>query len=231
MTTTLRPELKPLTPRIARLPIDKRGYPIPWFVAILDNGEPEFRAMDARKYLAAVRERRCWVCGDHLGAHLAFPIGPMCCVNRVTAEPPSHYDCARWSVENCPFLTRPHMVRREDEFTEAIEADGGTVGHMIKRNPGATAIWVTRTYTIIRDQNGKPLISIGTPERVEWYSEGRQATRAEVLASINSGFPLLEATCDYETTAARREEAREMLRRQRQAVEPLLPRAEAESHG
>lgn len=221
--TTLRPELKPRPARIARLPLDKRGYPIPWFVAILDDGEPEFRAMDGRKLVIAIRDRRCWVCGDRLGAHLAFPIGPMCAVNRVTAEPPNHYECARWSVENCPFLTRPHMVRREDEFTAALEADGGVSGHMIKRNPGATAIWVTRTYDVFDDGKGKPLIKIGPAECVEWYAEGRRATRAEVLASIESGFPLLDALCDNEITPARREAARTMLRLQRQAVEAWLP--------
>src|SRR5690242_2247182 len=110
----LRPELEqPLPDRIARLPLDERGYPVPWFVDWVD-GKPEFRAMDPAKWKRAVKERLCWVCGDRLGVLLVFPIGPMCGINRTTAEPPSHRDCALWSVRNCPFLSRPHMVRRED---------------------------------------------------------------------------------------------------------------------
>ena len=61
-----------------------------------------------------MREKRCWVCGDPLGVHLTFPIGPMCALNRTISEPPSHHECASWSARNCPFLSRPHMVRRED---------------------------------------------------------------------------------------------------------------------
>jgi hypothetical protein len=35
------------------------------------------------------------------------------------------------------------------------------------------------------------LLDIGEPRKVEWYAEGREATRAEVLASIQSGTPFL----------------------------------------
>ena len=35
------------------------------------------------------------------------------------------------------------------------------------------------------------LIRLGEPDRVDWWAEGRQATRAEILASMMSGYPLL----------------------------------------
>jgi hypothetical protein len=48
------------------LPVDERGFPVPWFVAWFD-GKPEFRAMDGLKWIRAVREHLCWVCGGRLG--------------------------------------------------------------------------------------------------------------------------------------------------------------------
>src|SRR5262245_54991717 len=112
----LRPDLPPLPSRIAGLPIDpERGYPVPWFVAWHD-GKPEFRTADGRKFRQAIRDRLCWVCGQPLGRHLVFVIGPMCTVNRVTVEPPCHLDCAEFSVRACPFLSKPQMTRRENDL-------------------------------------------------------------------------------------------------------------------
>jgi hypothetical protein len=178
----------PLPLRLRQLPVDARGYPVPWFVAWHD-GQPEFRAMDARKWRDAVQLKLCWVCGQPLGRWLAFPIGPMCAVNRVTAEPPSHRECAEWSIRNCPFLSQPRMVRRESGLSE-VEEPGG---QMIRRNPGVTCLWITRGYEVFNDGTGKPLITVGAPEIVTWWTEGRAATRAEVEASIESGLPILMA--------------------------------------
>jgi hypothetical protein len=189
----MRPELTDPPPRIAKLPLDRRGYPVPWFVQWV-NGEPEFRAMDPAKWRAALQERRCWVCGERLGSYLAFVIGPMCAITRTTSEPPNHRECAQWSVVNCPFLSRPRMVRRQDALTE--EWARNVAGEYIDRNPGVAAIWMTRRFTIFRDDRGKPLIQVGDPTAVEWWCEGHAATRAEVLASVTSGMPLLLAPAE-----------------------------------
>lgn len=193
MTTALRPELETLPPRLRKLPVDARGYPVPWFVAWVDGPDgpetvPEFRAMDARKFRRAIKERLCWVCGEALGRWLAFPIGPMCAITRTISEPPSHLECAEWSVRNCPFLSQPRQVRREDGLPDDVEAPGGIA---IMRNPGVMCLWVTRSYEVFNDGHGKPLITIGEPERVAWWREGRAATREEVEASVTSGFPSL----------------------------------------
>lgn len=222
----LRPELElPLPHDMATLPVD-RGYPVPWFVAWLPDGTPEFRAIDRKKWARAVNRKdpRCWVCGGPFRTRLgflhtfAFTIGPMCAINRISAEPPSHIACAEWSARNCPFLSRPHAKRREGEGLGLFE---GVAGHAITRNPGVSLVWKCTRYTIFNDGEGKPLIEVGTLTQLPtWWAEGRPATRAEILASIESGLPLLEATLSQESNP---EAARAELYRRRDAAMKLLP--------
>ena len=212
---TTRPELKSLPNRIRTLPVDRRGYPVPYFVDYV-NGEPEFRAMSPEKWRKCVNERLCWVCGQKLGSHLAFAIGPMCAITRTTSEPPSHRECAEWSAINCPFLSRPHMVRREDEM---VKAKTLVAGEMIMRNPGVVCIWMTKSYRIWRDSKGKPLITVGDPLDVGWYAEGRSAARAEVEESIRTGLPLLAETCEGDSQCLQE------LEEKRHAILCLLPAA------
>ena len=196
----LRPELTPMPIGIAHLPI-VRGYPVPWFVDWVDGG-PEFRAMDYDKFMLAVTNKLCWVCGEPLGRFMVFVIGPMCGINRISAEPPCHADCAIWSARNCPFLSRPDFERRETEMRGRLKPLP-TAGVMIARNPGVTMLWTTRDYKIIviNQSNAEPgyLFNIGEPTRVQWFREGRPATRDEVEDSTRTGLPLvMEPSCSQE---------------------------------
>jgi hypothetical protein len=193
MTAKISLETLPL--RMRDLPLDERGYPVPWFVDWID-GKPEFRAMDPEKLRRAIQRRLCWVCGRRLGVFQCFVAGPMCGINRTSSEPPSHADCAKWSALNCPFLSNPRMVRREDEVSDSMK--GNVAGFGLMRNPGVVMVWFTRQYDVFPDHGGRPLIQMGEPDRVEWYCEGRAATRAEVDASIDSGLPALETLARQE---------------------------------
>lgn len=190
MTGRYRPGLPPDMPAaIARLPVH-RGYPVPWFVASV-SGEPDFRIVDPEKIQRAVLDRRCWICGRQLlepPAFFAFVIGPMCAVNRISSEPPSHVACADWSARACPFLTRPHMERREGGLPEALAAPAGT---MIRRNPGVALVWLTRKYELVRDHQGGVLFRVGDPVAVRRFAEGREATIDELQHSIETGLPAL----------------------------------------
>lgn len=218
---SVRPDLRPLPIRLRGLPIDDRGYPVPWFVAWV-KGKPEFRAMDPEKWVLAVKERRCWVCGDILGAYITFVIGPMCGISRTTAEPGCHLDCADWSAMNCPFMTRPHMVRREDEvINDELLLNGA--GIPLTRNPGVTLLWTTKTFGVFNDGKGKPLIHLGDPEALRWYAEGRSATRAEVIASVTSGLPALQSLAEAQDRAEPWAGARKELMRLLDAFEACYP--------
>lgn len=189
----LRDDLPPLTERLKKLPVNERGYPVPFFVAWLD-GKPEFRMADSRKQERCRRNSLCWVCGQLLSeTEVTFTIGPMCGINRISAEPPSHRDCAEWSVRGCPFLNKPQMERREHEKMAAMGNLGG--GVMLTRNPGAMIIWGTYSFNVIKAPNPQGgegwLWQIGEPSSVSFWRAGRSATRAEIIESIESGIPLL----------------------------------------
>jgi hypothetical protein len=194
---------------MANLKVDHRGFPVPWFVAWVD-GEPQFPVADGDKFAIAHRCSLCWVCGGKLGRYRASVIGPMCAVNRTISEPQSHVECARFSAINCPFLSQPRMKRVNEKMlpVDAKEA----AGNGIKRNPGACAVWIeTRPTTPFRVGQGY-LFRLGDPHDVEWYANGRQATREEILHSIETGLPLLESEIEREPEH-RREAARADLAR------------------
>lgn len=195
-TTAYRPELPAVTERIARLPVH-RGYPVPWFVAWVDEsgsplprgeGEPDFRVIHPDALESAYYQSLCWICGEFRGRYAAFVAGPMCAVNRTSAEPPSHPECAGWSACACPFLVRPHARRRESGLPDGTVDPSGIA---LRRNPGVALVWASRDWKRWVPPTGGYLYDIGTPEDVAWFAEGRYATNAEVAHSIETGLPAL----------------------------------------
>jgi hypothetical protein len=191
------------------LKVSDRGYPVPWFVAWLDDdgnavkpgeGTPDFRVLHPTAIIDAWKFHSCWLCGGTLGAHQTFVIGPMCAVNRTSSEPACHIACARYAATACPFLVRPHARRRDDNLPS-----GEIAGVAIMRNPGVTLLWTTKKPSVKRDPRGAMLFDIGDPEHVEWYAEGRPATRDEVMHSIETGLPELEKLAEMQGRGAKRQ--------------------------
>jgi hypothetical protein len=203
-------------PRIKRLPRSAKGFPVPWFVQWID-GEPDFRVVDGRKVAPAVKHGFCWTCGGPLGTRKAFVIGPMCGINRTISEPPSHRDCAIFAATSCPFLSSPQARRRADGLPEERRE---APGFHLDRNPGAAGVWITKSYTPFRAHMGNAgvLFEIGDPVEVLWFAHGRPATRSEVLHSIETGLPRLQAIAAEEGP-----EALAVLADQVRAFQPLLP--------
>lgn len=212
-------KLPPIPSRIKTLKWDARGYPIPWFVGYDEDGVADFRTHDGEKLRRAMREKRCWICGETYGKFQAFCIGPMCAINRTTMDPPSHRDCAIFSAVACPFLNNPEAVRRTTNLPE----DGKPApGFGIQRNPGVALVWVTTESKAEKAFAGNPgfLFHLGPPTEVLWYARGREATRAEVLRSIETGYPSL-----MEMATAQSPEAVAELGRLYDVAMKLLPAA------
>jgi hypothetical protein len=221
----LKKGLPDLPQRMINLPRDLRGFPIPWFIHIDAAGVPDFRVIGKDKLVDAVRKRLCWCCGQSLGKHMAFVIGPMCAVNRVISEPPSHRDCAIFAAKACPFLANPRMRRLP--MDDLPEGSRGAAGVPLDRNPGATCVWVTQSYRIWNVGNGI-LFRLGVPEQTLWFCQGRLATRAEVVHSINAGLPTLLEMAQREPDAI---VAIKELKQQVENVLPLLPRDDTPVEG
>lgn len=196
-TSLYRPGLPPVPRRLLHLPV-VRGYPVPYFVAKQPDGTYDFRVADFHKRAIAIKEARCWICGQPLGAYKAFTIGPMCAVNRTSAEPPAHSECAHWAAIACPFLNQQQSRRREGDLPEVDLPPG----EMLTRQPGVTLVWTTKAYRLFDDGRGGWLIRIGEPTATAWYAHGRAATRDEVLASIESGTPILRGMAEEEGAQA-----------------------------
>jgi hypothetical protein len=195
------------------LPLDHRGFPVPWFVAITD-GVPDFRVIRPSGLRIAVAARTCWICGHKLGRHMAFVIGPMCAVNRINSEPPSHRECAEFAVRACPFMIRPRMKRNTVDLPKFYIEPAGV---HLDRNPGVMCMWICNRFTMFRVSNGV-LLELGEPSSVSWWAEGREATAAEVKAALDSGLPTLQAMAESEGAESLAAMAANIAR-----LQPLLP--------
>lgn len=215
-------KLPPIPDRIKMLPVDYRGYPIPWFVAMVTQGDGEpysdFRMADVKKLSMAILQNLCWVCGQPTGKFKSFVLGPMCALNRNNAEPPCHKECATFSAMACPFITKPNMKRNEHDLPENMAAEAGIA---IKRNPGCVCVWTTKSFTWFK-HGGGALFTPGEPVSTEWYAEGRTATREEVLASVESGVPIL---LDMAAKDSNPEEALALLARMEADLQKHVPKA------
>lgn len=180
-----RDDLPPIPERMKKLPVE-RGFPVPWFVVFVD-GHYDFRVVDARKVPLAVNKHLCWICGERLGTALVFAIGPMCAVNRISSEPPSHRECAEFAAKACPFLIQKQSHRRKDNLPEGTTAAAGI---SIERQPGVVLLYITKTYKPVK-AGGGVLFQLGEPIQTLWFREAREAKREEILHSIETGLPIL----------------------------------------
>lgn len=179
---------------------DDAGRPVPFFVEWID-GKPDFRVMNHENMGRAITEKLCWVCGRRLTRGVGtFVAGPMCVINHVSAEPPSHAACAEWSARACPFLNNPNKERRERNLP--AEA-GNPAGIMIARNPGVSALIESNDWNIWRPSGvmGQPgLLWDFKIVGVRWMAYGREATGDEVLHSVETGIATLKEMADLEET-------------------------------
>jgi hypothetical protein len=174
--TVLRNFIDSMPARIARLERDPRGYPIPWFVHRPTGRGIDFRVMDPKRFVQAVKERRCWVCGDRLGKYIAFVGGPLSAAQRLYADPPAHLECAEFSAKVCPFLAIRSAHRREADKPAHIEMPG----EQIVENHEATAILITTDYSMLP----QGVLVVSEPREIRWFHQGRPATRAEAQQAI-----------------------------------------------
>lgn len=108
------PEGVELPPRIAALPRDRRGYPIPFIVLRDADGNPEFTVNDTALLWRAIRENLCHVCGQALDDRPWFIGGPGAALlngdRGVYRDGPLHHECMRFAARVCPHLIH-HLAK------------------------------------------------------------------------------------------------------------------------
>lgn len=165
--------------RLATRPVDRRGYPIPWTVKLDLEGRPDFRVIDAEKVTMAVNLKRCAMCGEQLGRHLAFIGGPVSFSTRLFTDMPMHKVCATYAIQVCPWLAAPNM-----RYAEKLPQMSGavTVMHteeMVLERPERFFIATTKGCRLVRTPGGSIVMQADPWEWHEWWRHGRKMDSTE----------------------------------------------------
>lgn len=109
----------PIPERMAKLPRDARGYPIPVTVYRDSEGRPYFTVNDEIRRQQIIRNDLCPICGSKLLRGRWFVGGPASAFHERGAyiDPPMHAECARYALQVCPYLAARHYDRRIDDRT------------------------------------------------------------------------------------------------------------------
>lgn len=93
-----------IPPFLSHLPVDPRGYPIPYFVPFTD-GKPNFKYTDPEKQHQCFKNKQCGICGKKLLKNqFWFVGGPLSLKNKVSSDVHNHEQCARYALKVCPYL-------------------------------------------------------------------------------------------------------------------------------
>ena len=98
-------------------------------------------------------------------------------------------------------------------------------GHL-PHNPSVALVWHTRSFEPFQANPGV-LMQIGDPTDVEWYCQGRVATREECLEAIDRGASKLMETASQDAEAmgiSTEEREAEIQRNIQWVINNLVPR-------
>ena len=161
--------------RIERLPKYK-GFPIPFFATTMKDGTPDFKIIHQENRILCAMERRCWVCGEGLEYWITFVGGPVSTKYRTYNDGPMHPECARDSMEICPFLLG--QMDYADNFRPDLHEDPQRINFVTgydrrpeqkKNPPERLALLLCRGFKILN----KPEIhtwffKADNPKSIEW---------------------------------------------------------------
>lgn len=106
----------PMPDRIARLPRDSRGYPIPVIVTYDTAGLPLFTVNDSAVHRKCVDKKLCAICGERLTKELWFAGGPQSALHPhgMYFDSAMHHECVTYAMQVCPYLSMPRFVGLND---------------------------------------------------------------------------------------------------------------------
>ena len=196
----------PIPKRMRGLTKDRRGYPIPFTVMRDSDGRPHFTVNDAERQIKAAKERRCAICGNHLGQICWVVGGPLAAFHEMGAyvDLALHDECKTYALKVCPYLAMPNYLGRIDDKTvdKSKLIDPGMISMNLLVTPERPALFVavaSHSYELIDQEtlkHGKaeltiqrvaPLIKPVRPyASIEYWLAGEQLPeeRGQMLSAI-----------------------------------------------
>ena len=184
--------MTPIPERMKKLPLARRGYPIPFIVFRTSDGRAHFTINDSAKVDLAAKKQLCGVCGTRLyRGERWFVGGPMSAFHAHGAyiDGPVHKECGTFALENCPYLAAPSYARRIDDRTVNPETLGDSVvlldPTMLPDRPELFVFACAKDYKF--DSN-----RIFHPKRPwimhEFWSKGTKLTDGQAVPLIEADF-------------------------------------------
>jgi hypothetical protein len=181
--------------RIARLPRDIRGYPIPFNVLRADDGTPFFTVNDDRTHLRCIREGLCPLCGERLGKWKWFVGGP-----KSAFDPhgwyfdlPGHHECERYALAVCPYLAMPKYLKRVD-VPHPEKLPNALPLVLLDQTPieERPEIFVALAGQMIEVADNSPMLPYVRPSYprlgYEFWRHGKQFTEAEAMPFLRQAL-------------------------------------------
>lgn len=154
-------------PNIAALPVDARGYPVPFFAMWID-GKPDFRVVNPQAVFECATAHKCFVCGQKMKGMFTFVGGPKSMEHHHFTDGPTHKDCAEYALQTCPFLAIPTFAYNRAPILNAVVNEIVTTERQEKIGQGLTA-----EFTMV-SQRGHVLFQAGRWLQLKWWQEGKE---------------------------------------------------------
>lgn len=162
------------------LPVDPRGYPIPYIVLKDDDGTAHFIVNDHHAVVRCTRHDLCSICGKPLETLRMFVGGVRNAFHRNGAyiDPPMHPECCRYALQVCPFLAVPsyHGVKDVTKHIERVQADATFVDNTSVRGKPVmfVAIVVPQKYDLVFDGSAMVFKPHRPYRSIEYWRDGKQ---------------------------------------------------------
>jgi hypothetical protein len=125
------PRTIPIPERMKHLGTDHRGYALFYVALRTDDGKVNFIVNDVKKTFACAKQNLCSLCGQELERARWFVGGPLSALAKEGAyfDPPMHFDCMRYALAVCPWLTMANYRRKQTIEQIAEKVHQAVVDH------------------------------------------------------------------------------------------------------
>jgi hypothetical protein len=183
----------PMPPRIAALPRDSRGYPIPWNVMRDDAGDPIFTVNDSVKHVQALTGSLCPICGQPHDGTIWFIGGPRSAFdpNGFFLDAPAHEDCLEYALQTCPYLGAPLYVSPGnliERNKSKVPAGTALVDHTQDPNRPEMFVMVESRGTLIYPRDSGLWLRPNGRLRTRFWRNGQQLAEIEGLRIVRDFY-------------------------------------------